>query len=226
MLRQERYEDPQTAMLLTLQGWQSEIYTALPGIIESVDLDKNTCVVQPAIQGIFRLKDGAQKVVNLPLCLDVPIVWPRGGGYTLTFPLKKGDEGAILFMSRCFDAWWQNGGIQPQAEIRMHSLSDGYFIPGGSSQPKKLANVSADNVQLRADDGSSYVEIAAAAMTLKHPTKVIVDTPQAEFTGKVEFKDDVTMDKKLTVSDLTTVGAGTEFVKLASGANATKLKSS
>lgn len=185
-------------MLLVLQGWQSEIWTALPGIIDSVDLEANTCVVQPTVQGIFRQKDGSQKVVTMPLCLDVPIVWPRGGGYTLTFPLKKGDEGVILFMSRCFDAYWQNGGIQPQAEQRMHSLSDGYFIPGGNSQPNKLANVSADNVQLRADDGSAYVEIAEAAMTLKHPTKVIVDTPEAHFTGKittdgaVEAKGEVT----------------------------------
>lgn len=192
MLRQERTEDPSEALRLALLGWQSDIWTALPGIVESVDLAKGTCTVQPAVQGLFRQKDGSQTLVTMPLCLDVPISWPTGGGYTLTFPLKKGDEGQLVFNSRCIDAWWQSGGVQPQAEIRFHDLSDAAFHPGIRSQPRVLADVSEDNVQLRADDGSSYVEIAEAQMTLKHPTKVKVDSPIAEFTGEIRATGEIT----------------------------------
>lgn len=192
MLQAERTEDPQEALRLALQGWQSEIWTAMPGILESYDATKGTCVVQPAIQGIFRLKDGTTKIVTIPQCLDVPIHFPGGGGVTLTFPMVKGDEGLLVFASRCIDAWWQSGDVQPQAEIRMHSLSDGFFFPGFRSQPRKLANVSTDSTQLRADDGTYYVELKAAQLTLKHPTKVVVDSPEAHFTGKITTDGDIT----------------------------------
>lgn len=180
MLRQERTEDNDEALRLALTGWQSEIWTALPGIIDTVDLEKNTCTVQPTIKGIFRQKDGSTKIVTMPICLDVPIVWPRGGGFALTFPIKKGDEGMLVFMSRCFDAYWQNGGVQPQAEQRMHDLSDGYFILGGSSQPKKLANVADDAVELRNDDdGKTKVRLEDKKITAQvtdDVSAVITDT--------------------------------------------------
>lgn len=160
MLRQERVEDPEEATRLSLQGWQAGIWTAMPGIVESVDLEKMTCEVQPAIKGIFRLKDGSEEVVTMPLCLDVPISFATGGGFTHTFPLQKGDEGMIIFMSRCLDAWWQNGGVQPQAELRMHDLSDGTFIAGIRSQPRVLENINATDCELRNDDGDVKVRIA------------------------------------------------------------------
>lgn len=153
MLRQERTEDPQEMTRSVLVGWQSEIWTALPGILQSFDAEKMTAVVQPAIKGIFRKKDGSETVVTLPQCLDVPVQFIGGGGFTLTFPMKEGDEGLLVFSSRCIDAWWQSGGIQPQAEIRLHDLSDGFFLPGTRSVPRVLENFSTDNAELRADNG-------------------------------------------------------------------------
>lgn len=218
MLNQERTEDPAESLRLALFGWQSEIWTTLPAILDSFDKDKMTCVVQPTIKGKWRDKTGAITDVQLPQCLDVPVQFPSGGGYTLTFPLKQGDEGIVLFSSRCIDAWWQSGGVQNQAEVRMHSLSDGMFIPKIWSQPKVLSDIDPDNVQLRADDGSSLIEISESQIRMKHPTKVLVDSPTVEFTG------DVSIDGKLTSGDTTSLGGGAQAVKLADGSNATKVK--
>lgn len=189
MLRQERTEDIQDSMQLILDGLQAEIWTALPGIVVDVDLEKGTCSVQPAIQGRWRLKDGTEKVVTLPLCLDVPISWATGGGFTMTFPLKKDDEGTIIFTSRCFDAWWQNGGVQNQAELRMHDLSDGTFHPGIRSQPRKLADVADDAAELRNDDdGKTKVRIEDKKITVQvtdDVSAVVTDT-----TIDLKVKDD------------------------------------
>ena len=208
MLRQERIEDPQEALRLSLLGFQAEIWTALPGMLDSFDATKMTCVVQPTTQGVWRLKDGSSKIVTLPLCLDVPVCFPGGGGYTLTFPLKKNDEGLIVFASRCIDAWWQNGGVQPLPELRMHDLSDGFFFPGVRNKTRVLSNLSTTSVQLRADDASSFVDIAAGLMTLKHPTKVKVDSPTTEFTG------DVVIDGKLSSADQSNLAGGAKAVVL------------
>ena len=135
------------------------VWTALPGIIQSFDPVTLTCEVQPAIQGRQRDADGTIRQVNLPLLLDCPVVFPHAGSCSLTFPIKAGDECLVVFSSRGIDFWWQNGGIQPPPEPRMHDLSDGFVIPGPYSQPKRIGNVNTSAVQLRSDDGEAYLEI-------------------------------------------------------------------
>ena len=88
--------------------------------------------------------------------------FPSGGGFTLTFPLAVGDEVYVALAERCIDGWWQSGGVQPQAEFRMHDLSDGFCFPKVWSQAKKITSPSITTAQLRSDDGVLYVELAAA----------------------------------------------------------------
>ena len=118
-----------------------------------------TCVVQPAIQGVQTDAQGSETAINMPLLLDCPVIFPSGGGCTLTFPIKANDECVVHFSSRCIDAWWQLGMVQPQAEFRMHDLSDGFVQVGPRSQPRVLSSISTTSVQLRSDDGSAHIDI-------------------------------------------------------------------
>jgi Phage protein Gp138 N-terminal domain len=161
MDQRERLNDPEEALRIAFEGHQSGIWTALPGILQSFDGVKMTAEVQPSVQGRLRQRDGSWKDANLPLLLDCPVIFPAGGGFALTFPLSKGDEGLVVFSSRCIDAWWYSGGIQKQARSRMHDLSDGFFLPGCFSQPRKLANVNASFPELRNTDGSIKLEVTA-----------------------------------------------------------------
>jgi hypothetical protein len=159
MLQLERVNDNQEALRLALDGHQAHVWTALPGIIESFDPDAVTCVVQPAIKAQVRAVDGTTQWVALPLLLDCPVVAPRGGGCTLTFPITQGDECLVVFASRCIDAWWSSGGVQVQSEFRMHDLSDGFCIPGPFSQTTKISGWSTSAVQLRSNDGAAYLQL-------------------------------------------------------------------
>lgn len=152
--------DSEEGFRLAFEGKQSSLWSAMPGVITEVDLVENTCTVQPAIQGIVEHDDGTIESVNLPVLIHVPIVFPRAGNFILTLPLTVGDEVLVVFGSRCIDAWWQQGGIQRPAEMRMHDLSDGFAIPGPASQPKKVSNISSTEAQLRSLDGTTYLSIA------------------------------------------------------------------
>lgn len=163
----------------------------MPGMIQSFDAGALTASVQLVIQGRTTDKDGKSTNVNLPLLVDVPVVFPHAGGYSLTFPVKSGDECLVVFMSRCMDAWWQDGGIQPALDRRMHDLSDGMAILGPWSQKKKIANVSTTAAQLRSDDGGTLVEVLAGQITVK-AANVIIDSPLAHFTGAVKVDQGVT----------------------------------
>jgi len=167
MDRRERMNDLTVAQRAAMRGFQATIWTALPGIIQSFDASKMTATVQPAIKAQQRSPKGEWSDVTLPLLLDVPVIFPSGGGFALTVPLKKDDEGIVVFASRCIDSWWQSGGVQTQAELRMHDLSDGMFIPGLFSQPNKLADFNAEYPELRNKDATIKLTMAADGFRLK-----------------------------------------------------------
>lgn len=178
---------------------QSKLWTALPGIIQSFSAQAMTCVVQPAIQAFVTTDDGAQVLTTLPLLLDCPVQFPAGGGCTLTFPVDAGDECLVVFSSRCIDSWWQSGGIQAQAELRMHDLSDGFALLGFRSQPRVIGNISLQAVQLRSDDADAFVEVnpsthainatTTGPMALTAPTVTINGNVQVN--GRVDTTGDV-----------------------------------
>lgn len=167
------------------QAIMSAMRVSIPGIIQSFDPDAVTAVVQPAIKGVEHDESGAEVSVNLPLLVDVPVVFPRGGGCTLTFPVKEGDECLVIFADRCIDFWWQSGGIQEPVDGRMHDLSDAFCIVGPQSQTKKISGISTTAAQLRTDDGSAFIELAAGGA-------VTISSPQITINGPLQVNGEIT----------------------------------
>lgn len=168
-----------------VQSIMSTLRVAIPGIIQSFDPETVTAVVQIAIKGMERDASGSEASVNLPLLVDVPVVFPRGGGCTLTFPVKEGDECLVIFADRCIDFWWQNGGVQEPVDGRMHDLSDAFAIPGPQSQAKKISGISNTSTQLRTDDGTAFIELATGGA-------VTITSPQVTINGPLQVNGEIT----------------------------------
>jgi len=159
---------------MAFEAMISRVWTALPGVIQSVTNGGNTVEVQPAINGRIRQLDGTYKPIQMPKLVDVPICWQGGGGATWTFPIAVGDECLVVFASRCIDSWWQNGFAAPAGqkgadgkpvnvlnnppEYRLHNLSDGFAIVGVRSKKRAFATFDTTTARLRTDDDSCYVE--------------------------------------------------------------------
>ena len=116
----------------------AQLRVAIPGLVESFDAEKQTVSVQPAITENIQTGESAVKATQLPILTDIPICFPRAGGYCITLPVKKGDECLLVFADMCIDGWWQSGGVQDQMETRRHDLSDAFAIIGTTSQPRKV----------------------------------------------------------------------------------------
>lgn len=204
----ERLDDPLTPLLVAQRSAQSKLWTSLPGIIQSFDPVAMTCVVQPAIQSFVTDDDGSMTLTTLPLLLDCPVQFPAGGGCTLTFPVKPDDECLVVFASRCIDAWWQSGGIQAQAELRMHDLSDGFALLGFRSQPQVIAGVSTVCAQLRSDDGVAFIEINPTTHAVNATTTgpMALTAPLVTINGNVQVNGrvDTTGDVKAGAISLQT----------------------
>jgi len=135
-----------------------ETHTCLPGIIRKFDPATQTATVQPAIKRIFV----EQGPVDLPLCVDVPVQFPAGGHFVLTFPVEPGDECLLVFSERAIDFWWDRGDVQLPAEYRMHDLSDAFAIVGVSHRGKAkllVGGVRANAAELRTRDGTVVLRI-------------------------------------------------------------------
>lgn len=160
MDRRARVNNVGVAVRVALELDRANLWTSMPAVVQKYNASKQTVDVQPAIQGRVLGKDGKYKNVNMPQLLDCPVQFVSGGGMTLTLPIKAGDEGLVVFASRCIDAWWQNGGTaNRQMDLRMHDLSDGVFLPGIRSNPKALSSPDADYAVLRSDDNSTRLSL-------------------------------------------------------------------
>lgn len=154
-----RYEDLDEAISAIVEAKLSQITTSVPCEVVSVDLAKQTVVLQPTVKARVNKPDGTSEWMALPQIPDVPIHFPSGGGVSMTFPIKKGDEALAVISSRSQDAWQQNGGVQPQVDLRSHDLSNAFAFVGFKSNGKALENVSSASTQIRSDDGKQVVDM-------------------------------------------------------------------
>jgi hypothetical protein len=166
---------------------KKEINSARVGVIQSFDAAKQEVTVKIAQQQVTSIKpDGTRTLAEYPLLLRVPVVFPSGGGFTMTFPIDEGDECLVVFNDRQLDNWLTSGPGLPPSMGRVHDLSDGIAIVGLRSNPRALSSVSTNSVQLRSDSGSTLVEVAGGGVVrVVAPTKVRMETPLLEVTGDV-----------------------------------------
>ena len=109
----------------------------IPCIVQSYDPEKGTVECQPAIREKIINQNEENEYRNLPLLLNVPVVFPSNSEYAVTFPLEKGDECLVLFSDLSIDNFWQKGNVQNPIEDRRHDLSDGIAIPCNMSLTKE-----------------------------------------------------------------------------------------
>lgn len=200
-----------------------DLHTSTPGIVDSFDAETQTASVQPAIRRIFKTLDGENEILvptDLPLLINVPVIFPRGGGFSLTFPVKEGDECLLVFCERSIDNWHTYGGVKRPISRRFHSLSDAVCHVGLSSIPNKIPNYSATDVQIRKDDEKVYITLAedetlylysegkttvesADSVDVKAPT-VLVDAS----TSATIKAPTITLDGNVVITGSTTAQAG------------------
>ncbi|MDF7681178.1 Gp138 family membrane-puncturing spike protein [Enterobacteriaceae bacterium ESL0689] len=138
-----------------------DIHTALPATV--IACNGHTATLQLMIDQVMR--DGVQ--LALPPLVDVPVGFYRGGGFCVTVPLKPGDEGLAIFSERCIDGWFVSGQQSAPLDTRFHDYSDAFFLPQGSSRPKKIPAYSTDALSMQTDDGATFIRITPGKITIQ-----------------------------------------------------------
>ena len=115
-----------------------------------------------------------------------------GGDYSITMPIKKGDECLIVFGDSCIDSWWQNGDVQNPIDSRRHDLSDGFALVGFKSQKNKLENYSDDSFQIQQNDEVPFEINDDSIIIKKDETEIIIE--EDNITISINENTKITID--------------------------------
>ncbi len=144
-----------------------DVRFCLPGRIESYDARTCRAVVKPLLKKVY-----ADATVSPMAAIDsVPVVWPRGSGGGISFPLQRGDGVLLLFSERNLENFLVKGGDSIPADPRKFDLSDCIAIPGLESFT--VPGVAGDNV-------NAWFRFGGAAMKMTPDGRVAFGTPEAE----------------------------------------------
>lgn len=107
-----------------------DLHTAIPGKVKSYDAAKQTAEVIIQVRAATPAEDGSTVAEEPPVIPNVPVQWPRGGGFALHFPLAAGDHVLLVFSEAAIGHWRASGQVADPGDLRRHSLAYPVAIPG------------------------------------------------------------------------------------------------
>ena len=196
---------------------------AMPAIIQEFDPVTQTVTVIIAVSEYIRQLDGTIKPVEIKPLSKIPIVIPRAGGFSVTLPIKPGDECLVVFADTRIDYWWQWGAdtgpniSREPMSYRRHDLNDGFAILGTWSQPNMIPGYSPISMQVRSDDGLTIIDIGETGVTVTAAGSVSVIAPAVSVNaGAVSVTGATTVS---VTAPVTTVVSPTVNLSQAAGLN-------
>lgn len=173
MDQREKINDGEESLRAAITGLIWEIKTCFPVEVVSWDPVSNTVSAQPVLPSRVEQTDGTYLWPVPNPMIHCPVVFMGGGGWTATFPLKKGNEALAIFSARSIDEWLQAGGVQSRrADLRAFSISDGFILVGPRSTPNLLTNINTEGMELRSDDGLTKITLTPGAVAIDGPTAI------------------------------------------------------
>ena len=124
------------ALSAAMDARANQIRTALPARVVVYNRTEQTADVRPEVW-----PDGEEA----PIIPTVPVIWPRGGGGYLVFPLTgevkpiPGDTGLLLACEADIAEWRRTGEAGGPADSARHHLQNAVFLPGLVSQGHNLS---------------------------------------------------------------------------------------
>jgi hypothetical protein len=129
-----------------------DVHTAMIAKVESYDAHKQQVNVLPVLKR--RIKDIQGQWVNeqLPMLCDVPVLFPRAGGYFISFPIQPDDFVQLVFNESSIDEWLLGGGSSLDSPDRF-TLQGAVAIPGVYPEYNPLNGAHENNFVAGKDNG-------------------------------------------------------------------------
>lgn len=178
-----------TAISDSAQYALANIHTCMPGQIVSYDYTTQLASIQPCVDSRYSNGD----VQRMPILNSCPVIFPKCGGASLTFPVNVGDPCLVICCERSIDNWFMEGGILDPQDTRRFDLSDSVAIMGLSPQnypnsqgvPTATVFSATNNTDVLLTYAGGTVRIKPDGSTLVTGTKVAVGNSTTELLNVI-----------------------------------------
>jgi len=137
-----------------------DVHVALPARVDSYDAAKQTVKVTLCVTR-DRLNDSRDVVTeDMPQLDNVPVAWPRGGGFFMTMPIAKGDFVQLVFNESATGVF-RDSGVSPSrpGDLRRHHISSPVAIPGGAFPDAQPVGDASESDMVLGKDGGAVVTL-------------------------------------------------------------------
>ena len=189
-----------TMLQFVLQQFRRTLSTCMPSRLRSFDRASRRAVMEDSIK--VRMTSGEEKP-RAPTA-DVPIIFPGGGGYILTFPLQAGDQLLRVANERGLSEFKRTfAEASPDAGSFLEA-KDAVALPGFG--PLSITPAG-EGAVLQTVDGSVYIEV--------HDDRIkVVKGSQTIELDDAGLRADITGDVTVEASgDITAEAGGTATVE-------------
>jgi hypothetical protein len=157
-------ESPREADDAVWRDRGNSLHTAYPGRVVRYYADRQTVDVQV---GVMREVPGEEHEEDLyeqiEELVNVPIQWPRGGGFAITFPIKAGDYVLVICSTVNTLVWRDKGGVHrpPGVPGDEFGLNGCFALPGcfPDNRESTLQSVDTDNFVIRRESGGPAIKV-------------------------------------------------------------------
>ncbi len=129
-----------------------DVHTALIAVVESYDAATQQVNVSPVLKRRVKTLDGEWVSEQLPVLCDVPVLFPRAGGFFISFPIQPGDFVQLIFNEVSIDEW-VTGEASEIGYNQRFTLPGAVAVPGIYPQSKALTGAHEANMVLGQDGG-------------------------------------------------------------------------
>lgn len=145
---------PTLAQLLkaAIENRLLDIHTALVAKVESYDAAKQQVNVAPILKRCIKNLDGEITYEQFPVLCDVPVLFPRAGGFFISFPIQPGDFVQLIFNEVGIDDWL-NDEVPAAAFIERFTLQGAVAVPGVFPESRPLNGAHSENFVAGKDNG-------------------------------------------------------------------------
>jgi hypothetical protein len=169
----------------------TSVHTAFPAKVTAYDAAKQTVEVQPQIRRWLLEDDGTLVHEDLPVLVGIPVAFPRGGGFHMSFPLAAGDFVLVICSDHPTVAWRTSGDVSNAGIAERHGLNGCFALPCGYPDTEALSPApSGSDLVLSSDNGSTVLSMDASG--------------NVNITGTLTVTGDISTDGEVTAMAATT----------------------
>lgn len=138
------------------QAERETMWGEISGTVVSFDPATQTASIQPN----YKPRHNGEPV-DMPQLDEVPVRFPRAGGFVITTPVKAGDKVTLRPQMRSSEEYHTGGEFTPVNDTRSFALSDmEAFLDGGEALTDPIPAFNSNNMEIRSADGQFAMEMS------------------------------------------------------------------